>query len=58
MATPYSEPYREETVTEKVSSTISRNAPIITGRIISILLFGFVRVFRGVLNTIKEAIRG
>jgi hypothetical protein len=58
MATPYDEPYHQETISEKVGKTISTNAPIVTGKVISIALFGFVRIFRGILNTIREAIRG
>ncbi len=57
MATEYPE-LREESISEKVGKTVTTNAPLVIGKVISIALFGFVRVFRGILRTIMETIRG
>jgi len=50
--------YKQEGIKERISKSVAVNTPVIAGRIISIVLFGFVRVVRLILTTIKEAIRG
>lgn len=59
MATAVS-PYenRPETLTQKVSATVAKNIPEITGKVIQWLIYTFVRTFRAVLGAIMEAIRG